>query len=430
MRRIEVVPFFAGALLMAHAALAADSKPGPAPAPPLKGDPVAAGLDPAKLAGLHAQLQKFVTDHQIAGAVTVIGRRARAGDVIGDVQVVGFRDLESHAPMQPDTIFRIASMTKVATSVGVMMLEDEGKLSVDDPVEKYLPEFRGQKLMQSQIGSSFMLVDPPRLITVKDLLTHTSGMQCEFPPGFADVPGKRNRPLAEAVAGYSQHPLEAPPGTRWKYCGPPWDTLGRIVEVAAKQPFDVYMEEHVFRPLGMKDTTFNPTPAQRERLAVLYKKEGDGLARSDGKTGPGQPVRYFSPSGGLYSTAGDYARLLQMLLDRGTFGDRRLLREATFDKMTRIHFEQGRTGFTPGLGMGLGVLVVDRPEDVTSMLLPGAFGHGGAFGTQAWVDPKHEMYFVLMIQRQGFGNGDMSDVRKALQAAGVDAILPVQSRAR
>jgi CubicO group peptidase (beta-lactamase class C family) len=408
-------------LLLADAAWA---KPRPAV------EPAKAGLDPTKLAGLHAALQKFVDSKQISGAVTLIGRKGH----VASFEVVGQRDLENKKPMEPDTIFRIASMTKISTAVAVMMLEDDGKLSVDDPVEKHLPEFRGQKLIKSITGDaaiSVTLVTPERPITIKDLMTHTSGMNCNLPAGFSDLYGKRNRPLAEAVVGFSQHPLVTPPGKVWKYCGPAYDTLGRIIEVASGKRFEAFMDERLFKPLGMKDTSFHPTAAQRARLAVIYEKDGESLKRADRQDFDPENIVYPAASGGLFSTAQDYARLLQMLADKGTAGGKQLLKAQTIAKMTSVHFTYAeKVGFTPGLGMGLGVQVVMKPLEVTAMLSPGSFGHGGAFGTQAWVDPRNELFFVLMIQRRNFGNGDMSDIRKTLQEFGETALAPKTAAAR
>jgi CubicO group peptidase (beta-lactamase class C family) len=398
---------------------------GKAPRPPV--DAAKAGLDPAKLSGLRAALQKYVDDKKIAGAVTVIGRKGH----LASVEVVGARDVENKKPMELDTVFRIASMSKISTAVAVMILEEDGKLSVDDPVEKLLPEFRGQKLIKSMSGDTITLAAPERPITIKDLMTHTSGMNCTLPPGFADLHSKRNRPLAEAIAGISQHPLITPPGKVWKYCGPAYDTLGRIVEVAAGKPFEAFLDERIFRPLGMKDTTFHPSAAQRARLALIYDNEKETIHRAERQDFSPENVIYPAASGGLFSTALDYARLAQMLADKGGYAGKRILRPETVAKMSSVHFTYAdKVGFTPGLGMGLGVQVVMKPTDVTAMLSPGSFGHGGAFGTQTWIDPKNDLYFVLMIQRTGFGNGDMSDVRKTLQEIGEAALAPKTAAAQ
>jgi CubicO group peptidase (beta-lactamase class C family) len=390
-----------------------------APRPPV--EPAKAGLDPAKLATLRGELQKFVDQKKIAGAVTVIGRKGH----LASVEVVGARDVEAKKPMEIDTVFRIASMSKIATTVGIMILEDDGKLSVDDPVEKHLPEFRGQRLISKATGDTYTLADPERPVTIKDLMTHTSGFNCSLPAGFADLYGKRNRPLAEAVVGFSQHPLITPPGKVWKYCGPGFDTLGRIIEVASGKPFEKFLDERVFRPLGMKDTTFHPSAAQRARLAIIYGNEKEVISRAPRQDFAPENVIYPAASGGLFSTALDYARLAQMLADKGSFAGKKILRPETVAKMASVHFTYAdKVGFTPGLGMGLGVQVVMTPKEVTEMLPPGSFGHGGAWGTQTWIDPRNELYFVLMIQRQGFGNGDMSDMRKTLQEIGEAALVP------
>ena len=406
------------------------------PAAPVR-DTTRVGFDAAKLAALKPALQAFVDDKQIGGAVTVIGGRGQNPAAFSTL-AVGWADVDKKTAMKPDAIFRIASMTKIATAVAVMILEDDGKLNVDDPVEKHLPEFRGQKLIEKQEGKTLTLTDPARPITIKDLLTHTSGMPCSPPPGFAQLYRDKDRSLAEGVVGFSQHPLETAPGTKWRYCSTAYDTIGRVIEVAAGKPYEVFMTERLFRPLGMKDTTYRPTPQQRARLATLYKKEGGAegageaarghIARAENQGVPGPPtgdrIVYPSPSGGLYTTARDYALLAQMLLEGGSVRGHRILRPETLAKMASVHFTyKEKVGFTPGLGMGLGVQVVMTPTEVTEALAPGSFGHGGAYGTQAWIDPKTGVFYVLMIQRQGFGNGDQSAMRKVFQKIGAGAVV-------
>jgi CubicO group peptidase (beta-lactamase class C family) len=391
-----------------------------------------AAFDTAKLAELRPALQKFVDEQQVGGVVTVLGRRGQSPRAYATL-AVGFADVAKKTPMKPDAIFRIASMTKIATAVGVMLLEDDGKLSVDDPVEKHLPEFHGQKLIEKRDGKTITLGDPPRPITIKDLLTHTSGMPCSPPPGFAHLYRDKDRTLAEGVVGFSQQPLETPPGKIWKYCSTAYDTIGRVIEVASGKPYDVFMAERLFRPLGMKDTSYRPTPQQRARLATLYKNDGEGptghiaLAENQGVPGPptGDKIVYPSPSGGLYTTAVDYGKLMQMLLEGGSLGGRRYLKPETVAKLASVHFTyKEKVGFSPGLGMGLGVQVVMTPTEISEALAPGSFGHGGAYGTQAWVDPKNDVFYILMIQRQGFGNGDQSDIRRVFQRIGAAAANP------
>ncbi|HZE95531.1 MAG TPA: serine hydrolase domain-containing protein [Planctomycetota bacterium] len=376
------------------------------------------GLRAQEIPGLKPEFQGYVDRHQTAGTVTLVARKGK----ILSLEAVGWGDLENKSPMKTDSIFQIASMTKPVTAIGILMLEEEGKLSTDDPVEKHLPEFRGQQLIVKKEGSTLTLGKPARPITVKDLLTHTSGLKGGYPPGFGELYSKRNRTLAESTIAISQWPLEFEPGTKWAYCNTGIDTLGRIIEVCSGKSYEAFLEERLFLPLGMKDTFFYPTDANKDRVAKLYRKDKDGLARSENFLGDAIGGRFPLPAGGMFSTAPDLLRLYQMMLDRGTAGGRRYLSEASVEKMTRNHTGDLRAGFTDGIQMGLGWQLVGTPTGVTEMLSPGTYGHGGAFGTQGWIDPKKEMVFILMVQRSGFPNGDASDLRKSLQSIAVAAI--------
>jgi CubicO group peptidase (beta-lactamase class C family) len=323
------------------------------------------------------------------------------------VDAVGFRDLEAKAPMKPDTIQRIASMTKPITAMAVLMLEEDGKLSTDDPVAKFVPEF----------GK----IESAKPITLWHLLTHTSGIPGGAPPEMKDLYAKRDRTLAEAVPAFARKPAFEP-GTKWAYCNTGIDTLGRVVEVASGKTFEAFLEERLFAPLGMKDTFFYPAADRKERLAVTYRKAPDGLARSGEWLGGETAGKYPLPAGGLWSTGPDLAKLYDMLLAGGEARGRRYLKAETLAKMTRNHTADLKAGFTNGMGMGLGFQVVATPQAVTEKLSSGSFGHGGAFGTQSWGDPAKGMYFILMVQREGFGNGDASELRRTLQEIAVSAV--------
>jgi CubicO group peptidase (beta-lactamase class C family) len=366
---------------------------------------------------IRSEFQGYVDRHQTSGTVTLV---ARKGKVVS-LEAVGWQDIEAKTPMKTDTIFQIASMTKPVTALGIAMLEEEGKLSIDDAVEKHLPEFRGQQLITKKEGGTVTLGKPARPITIKDLLTHTSGLRGGAPPGFGEVYSKRNRTLHEVTIAVSQWPLEFEPGSKWAYCNMGIDVLGRLIEVCSGTTYEKFLEERLFHPLGMKDTFFYPTPEQKARVATLYKKDKDGLARSDNFLGDAVGGRFPLPAGGMFSTAPDMMKFYQMMLNRGTADGKRYLSEAGVEKMVRNHTGELRAGFTDGIVMGLGFQVVGKPVGVTEILSPGTFGHGGAFGTQGWVDPKKEMIFVLMVQRSGFPNGDASDLRKSLQTLGVAA---------
>jgi CubicO group peptidase (beta-lactamase class C family) len=376
--------------------------------------------DAARLAAVRERMQKFVDDGEIAGAVTVVGRR----DGVIHHEAVGSQSLEAKAPMAKDAIFRIASMTKPVTAIAVMILADEGKLSVDDPVEKHLPEFKGQMLVASRDKDTVTLKKPSRPITLRDLLTHTSGLPGGYPPGLADVYQKRNRNLAETTLVISQRPLEFEPGTRWAYCNAGIDVLGRVVHVVSGQPFEWFLEERVFASLGMTDTTFYPTPDQRKRLAVTYDRKGKGPLTPVPSPFLDAPerARHPVPAGGLFSTGADLAKLYRMMLNRGELDGKRVLSEKAVAEMTRLQTGDLKTGFVDGMGFGYGWAVVREPKGVTGMLSAGSYGHGGAFGTQGWLDPTQDLFVVLLIQRTGLPNSDASPMRKELQALAVAAL--------
>jgi CubicO group peptidase (beta-lactamase class C family) len=385
--------------------------------------PLAAGaadLDKEKLALIRARMQRFVEDGQIAGAVTVVG----TSKGIVDLQAVGNLRLDPLMAMLKDALFLIASMTKPITALGILILADDGKLSVDDPVEKHLPEFRGQMLVSEKAADRLVLKKPPRPITLRDLLTHTSGLP-GYPPGLGDLYTKRNRTLAEATLAMSQRPLDFEPGTRWSYCNSGIDTLGRVIEVVSGQCYETFLAKRIFEPLGMTDTTFRPSKDQLPRVAGLYGlKDGKLVSATGALIGPASEMRHPIPAGGLYSTATDMARFYQMMLSGGSLDGKRVVSAASVKEMTKIQTGQLKCGFTPGMSHGLGFAVVNQPQGVTAMLSPGTFGHGGAFGTQSWADPKRDLFMILLIQRTGLPNSDASDLRRDLQQLAVDAIRP------
>ena len=380
----------------------------------------AADLDEAKLARIWPALQQFVDKHIIAGAVTVVGTNKG----IVQLEAIGSLHLDAKEPMPKDALFRIASMTKPITAVGIMILADKGKLSVDDPVEKHLPEFKGQMLVEKRTAERLTLKKPVRPITLRDLLTHTSGLP-GYPPGLGNLYRKRDRSLAEAILALSQRPLEFEPGSRWSYCNSGIDTLGRVIEVVSGQSYEDFLAQRIFEPLGMKDTTFRPSKEQLKRLAGLYNvKDGKLVAMPGSLIGPSAGARHPIPAGGLYSTGADQARFYRMMLNSGSLDGKRILTEASVKTMTQAQTAELKAGFTPGMAHGLGFAVVRHPEGVTGMLSPGTFGHGGAFGTQAWADPKRGLFMVLLIQRTGLRNSDASDMRREFQRLAVDAIKP------
>ena len=365
-------------------------------------EPATVGMDAQTLGQIQARMQEFVENKQVAGTVTLVARR---GCVV-HLQAVGKADIENDVAMKKDSLFAIASMTKPITATALMILQDAGKLSVQDPVAKYLPEFKNVSLKTGP---------PSRDITIFDAITHTSGI----------VGSQRTeKTLQETTQEIAARPLGFEPGSRWQY-SPGLTVCGRIIEVVSGQSYEEFLQAKIFEPLKMTDTSFRLTPKRQKRLARVYRPSKDKknlelathwLIGDFGERAP-------NPSGGLISSAADLVRFYQMILNGGELDGRRIISKQAVEQMTQVQTGELTTGFTPGNGWGLGWCVVREPQGVTAMLSPGTCGHGGAFGTQGWIDPKREMIFVLMIQRTGFGNGDASDIRKAFQKTAVQAVI-------
>jgi CubicO group peptidase (beta-lactamase class C family) len=350
---------------------------------------------------INMKMQSFVDSGEVSGVVTmVVGR-----DRVLHHGVGGLADLESKRPMRGDSIFWIASMSKPVTAVAVLMLVDQGQLSLDDSIDKYIP---AMSQLRDEAGM-------PVQITIGQLLSHTSGMaELESP--------YTSKTLAEATEQYAKVKILFPPGSKWQYSQTSINTAARIVEIVSGKTLDVFLEEHIFRPLGMIDTTFYLSSEQLDRLATSYSKEPSGeLKRAEirllaGKK-PTDRDRMPAGNGGLFSTATDYGKFCQMLLGEGEREGVRLLKPETVKTMRTIMTGELKTGFTPGNGWGVGVCVVREPQGISSALSPGSFGHGGAYGTQAWIDPSRELAYILMIQRSNLSNADNSDLRGAFQNA-------------
>lgn len=357
---------------------------------------------PVGFPAIDKAMQDCIAQHEIAGAVTLVASR----DKILHLGAVGQADLATAAPLRPDTMFWIASMSKLITASAVMMLSDEGKLSVEDPVAKYLPELAGLKTKDGKPGN----------LTLRHLLTHTSGMGEATP-----AESKAARKLADLIPCFATKALGFAPGTQWRYCQSGINSLARIVEVVSGQPFPDFLKARLFDPLGMKDTTFYPTPEQAKRIATAYSLKDGKLTETAVKPDYDykNPNRAPLGNGGLYSTAPDYARFAMMLLNEGKAGAKQLLKPETVKLMTSPQTGEIKAGFVPGSAWGLGFSLVREPQGVTAMLSPGTFGHGGAYGTQAWVDPVKGRIYILMVQRANFPNSDDSPVRAAFQNAAV-----------
>ena len=368
----------------------------PSPALPVV-PPEDAGLVPGALDRLSAALQSRVEAGHIPGAVALIGRRGR----IGYLRAFGRRDPAAPDPMETDAIFRIYSMTKPIVSVAAMMLWEEGRFLLSDPVAKYIPAFADVKLAD---GSA-----PRRAITIQDLMRHTSGLTYEFrgtgPVHQAYVAARiarRNQTNADQAASLAALPLLHEPGTQWEYSRST-DVLGRVVEVIAGASLDAVLAERVLGPLGMADSGFSVPPAAVARLADGFPRDpesGAEVALLEVRETP----RFFSGGGGMVSTAGDYARFLAMLLDRGGFAGQRLLGRKTLELMTADHLgglPAAEDLLAPGHGFGLGFAVRLAAGMAPFPGSVGSYFWGGAAGTAFWVDPAEQMIAVLMIQAPG-----------------------------
>lgn len=282
-------------------------------------------------------------------------------------------------------------------------------------------------LVQEKSGDRIVLVKPARPITIRDLMTHTSGLVGNSP---LDGDALDVLSLKEAVITYALSPLQFEPGTKWSYCNPGINTLGRIVEVVSGEEYAAFLQSRLLDPLGMKDTTFWPTEAQLARLATSYQPtaDGKGLEPATVKyltTPYSNQKRAPLAAGGLFSTAADLLKLYTMLLNGAEADGKRYLSPESLALMTTDHTGTLKSGFTDGMGMGLGFQVVREPVGITAMLSKGTYGHGGAHGTQGWIDPERKTIHILLIQRAGLKNGDASPMRQAFQEAAAALVQPV-----
>lgn len=377
------------------------------------------GMDPVKLAEIPVKMQQFVYERQASGIVTLV---AHNGQIVS-WEAVGLQNIEKELPMQRNTLFRIASMTKPFAAAAIMMLSEEGRIHLDDPVDKYLPEFSDMWLLSENTKDKSVLVRPARKVTIRDILTHTSGLSSL--PG--NIPVKS---IAEYIYVISQRPLQFEPGSQYRYSGAGITTAARIVEVLSGQPYDVFLSERIFNPLGMEDTYFLPPDDFAGRIAPVYKPSADGgLEDIRLESGFSElPVNSLEhpdwhnfprPEGGLFSTAGDMYKWIQAIVNKGIYNGQRILSEESVVEMIKAQTDE----LSDGISYGLGFRIITIPEDVTAMLSPGSFGHGGAFGTQYWADPVNNTIYIVMIQRRGFPGGDSHDIRRNLQEIAFEAIV-------
>jgi CubicO group peptidase (beta-lactamase class C family) len=376
--------------------------------------PESVGISSARLAHLDRIFQNYVDNGQLPGAVVLIARNGQAPYF----KAFGDRDMEKGDPMPKDAIFRIASQTKAIVSVGVMILQEEGRLLIGDPVGKYLPEYMETTVAVEKEEGGYEVVKAERPITIRDLLTHTAGIGYGHGPAkeaweaagiqgwyFAD----REEPVRETIRRMAALPFNAQPGERFVY-GYNTDILGVLIEVVSGEPLDAFLTTRIFEPLGMEDTYFYLPEEKVSRLATVYSKEADNLERAPTPghmRGQGHyvegPRTSFSGGAGLLSTAMDYARFLQMMLNGGTWNGQRILSRKSVELMTVDHLRDIPYG-PEGQGFGLGFKVATDLGARGTLGSVGDYGWGGAYHSHYWVDPAEELvvvYFTQVIPARG-----------------------------
>jgi len=393
-------------------------------APVPKGKPEDVGMSLERLQRIEQMLERRIAKGEMTGAVAIVARKGKVVYLASR----GVMDLETKQPVTPATMFRVASMTKPVTSVALMMMVEEGKVRLNDPVSRYIPEFKNLKVaVASPVPAApagergatpapaagaagrggrgggtpvFTTVAADREVTIKDLLTHVSGL-ASGAMGNSTVQAvarKQGEKLADYIPRLGSTALEFQPGTRWAYSAQAGhDTLGRIVEIASGMPLNEFFQKRIFDPLGMKDITFWPSEAQWPRVASVYSSGANGLTKNSSPNGMSSNV-YFMGSGGLISTAEDYIPFGVMLANGGELNGKRILSRKTVEMLRSAHVPDTLPGRAAGEGYGLGVRVVTNHAKRGTMLSDGTYGWSGVYGTHFFVDPVEQTVGVLLVQ--------------------------------
>jgi CubicO group peptidase (beta-lactamase class C family) len=339
-----------------------------------------------------AVLQPYVDRQELAGAVALTANQRE----VLSLDTVGYADIAGRKPMRENSLFWIASMSKPFTGTALMMLVDEGKVYVDDPVARYLPEFTGQWLVTEQDDAHQVLRQPAHPITVRNILTHTSGLPFS---SAMETPHLDSLPLRVATQSYAMTALQFPPDSRYEYSNAGVNTAGRIIEVVSGIAYEEFLQQRLLSRLGLTDTTFWPNAEQLSRLAKSYRPAADGVSLEETPIAQlkyplnDRASRFPMPAGGLFSTAHDVARFCQLVLNGGALDGKRYLSEAAVREMTR---KQTGDAVLDGYGYGWATG-------------GGIFGHGGAHATQMFIDPQRELITIYLVQHSGFpGEGEKS----------------------
>lgn len=382
--------------------------------------PEQAGFDSGRMQQVSTLMADWVQGQQVAGAVAAVVRTNQL--VFSEVH--GYSDLESRSQLQPDAIFQLASMTKPVISVAILRLLDEGKLGLHDPIRQYLPAFSNMQVAlpvepavgtpadqasaTAAPGTSYTNVPARRDITIADLLCHSSGMgQGAFSEAQWVMPALEDT-LESYVPRLAEIPLDFQPGSQTGYSAMAgFDVLGRIVEIVSGQALDRYLNDAIFQPLGMVDTTFTPTPAQRERIVTLYTSTPEGLAEIKVEDYfPFAGTGYFSGAGGLYGTLADYLRFALMLVNKGEWAGKRILKAATVTLMGSSLLPEELRRMSSGQEWGCGVRVITDAAGSGTPLSLGSFGWSGAWSSHFWIDPQLDLAAVLLINCGNLGGSE------------------------
>ena len=395
--------------------------------------PEEVGLSSERLQQVDALVKRHLDAKSFSGAVTLVARNGR----IAQLKAYGFAELESKKPMQTDNMFRIMSMTKPIVGTAIMMMMEEGKVRLTDPVSKFIPELKGMQVAVAQPGPAapaaagttaeprYYTVPADHEFTVRELLTHTSGLVSGTFSGAANrkVVLKGQESLSDYLPRLAQTPLEFQPGTRWAYSAQAgFDVLLHIVEITSGMQADQFLKTRLFDPLGMKDTFYYPV--ENPRLAGRYDRQPDGTLRRNTSTPNFLNGRYFGGGGGLASTAEDYFQFAQMLLDGGQRNGKRFLSPRAVEMMASVMAPDTLPGRQPGEAFGLSMRVVNNPAARNTAVSQGTFGWSGAYGTHFWIDPKEKVIGILMAQtpnqeiRGDFENAVAFSVLGAAQPSG------------
>jgi CubicO group peptidase (beta-lactamase class C family) len=399
--------------------------------------PEEVGLSSERLKRVTELMQRHIDAHTFAGAVTLVARHGR----VAHFDSQGLMDVAARKPMQKDAVFRIMSMTKPVAGVAVLMLLEDGKLRLTDPISKFIPELRSLQVAVPAANAvqplaptgattaplPYQIVAADREVNVRDLLTHTSGLMSG---GMSNTQARgigvqAGETLAQVLPRLAKAPLDFQPGTRWAYSAQyGFDVLVRVVEVASGMPFDRFARQRIFDPLEMKDTRFYPADGD-PRIATLYQRADEGLRPQPNPAF--MNGAYFSGGGGLLSTAADYLQFAQMLLNGGQLNGRRLLGPKVVELMTSVFASESLPGRVPGEGFGLSVRVVDNPAARSTLLSKGSFGWSGAFNTHFFIDPKEQVVGIFMTQVANLES--RGEIRNDFETAVMQAIVGPGSRA-